>query len=161
MRINGVVSSAVSCLNVLNHCQTEEPTEIDDDDDTSDDSNTSERRSKRVMSPPRALEQQTVRSPLRMGSPPKNLLSERNLSPLRRGSVQSRRGSLTSFDPLANFKALSHFRKAMAKKHGSLKTVFASSVFLGGFDRKILVRPLFTTTIPPPNPPLPKTALEV
>lgn len=152
-RINGVVSLAISSLNVLNHQQNAE--ENEDDGETSEDSSESESRSKRAaMSPPRTLGRNTVVSPLRMGSPSTNLFLDRGVSPPRRGSVQSRasnrRGSMATCEPLADFRALSHFRKTIAKKYGSSKAIIAFSVFLGGFDRKILVRPLFATTIPPP-----------
>jgi hypothetical protein len=42
-----------------------------------------------------------------------------------------------------------NLRKALTNKFGSLTTVFAFSVLLGGFDRKLMIRPILTSTIPP------------
>jgi hypothetical protein len=96
----------------------------------------------------------TLVSPLKMGSPGRDSLTDRSVSPIRRGSVQSRnslrRGSRAQpVQILADYRAIVNLRKALTNKFGSLTTVFAFSVLLGGFDRKLMIRPILTSTIPP------------
>jgi hypothetical protein len=161
-----VISSGISCLNVLSqHVSSQEGNEDNEDDDESSDDSTGEdhkRRGSRVasplMSPTKTMIGKTLVSPLRMGSPGRDSVAATDrssfLSPMRRGSVQSRnslrRGSRTQpAQLLADYRALTNLRKTLANKFGSLTTVFAFSVLLGGFDRKLMIRPILTATIPP------------
>jgi hypothetical protein len=100
------------------------------------------------LSPARSLGRNSQLSPTRTGrlSSPgsaRDSFSDRSLSPMRRGSVQSRkslrRSSLGQNQPpqiLADFHALTHFRKEIAKKCGPSKAIFAFSVFLGALTER-------------------------
>lgn len=149
-----MISSAISCLNVLNRRDDASEKDVDEDDYSSDDS-AAEEKSKRgasLLSPTKSMIRKTLVSPLKMGSPGRDSMTDRSLSPMRRGSVQSRnslRGARTQPGQiLADYRALVNLRKMLTNKFGTLSTVFAFSVLLGGFERKLMIRPVLTATIP-------------
>lgn len=162
----GIVSSAISSLNVLSYKFRSLYNINDGDDNKNNDGNESDGSSitsidpnenRDFQSPPKSAKRNSVTSNTNFSNLPGSPYSQFNrneqqqsISPTRRESItggSNRRGSLASavYKPpqiLANYKNLSDLRKQLKNKYGSDVLISAFSVTLGGFDRKIFIRPI-------------------
>lgn len=184
----GVVSAAISSLNVLDHKIKSKNRNNNNNDDNNDDGNNSNDddgddnesdsssitsidhlENQYLQSPPKSAKRNSLKSPNFIPGSPFSQFNKydqqsQSMSPSRRSSVQqygtpggngsinNRRGSMASavYKPpqiLANYKNLCELRKRIGNKYGLDVIISAFSVTLGGFDRKIFIRPILLPII--------------